>query len=115
MLKEIMEIKSNDGERKTGKGEEDGKGGGGRERGRRTGKGEGVLGSDKRKIKRLRKKNRNEEKIAFEFDSKNISIIIVSKYFIKKCLQKGVLRKKEKMSSHKKAILKHFINWLENY
>ena len=34
MLKEIMEIKSNDGERKTGKGEEDGKGGGGRERGR---------------------------------------------------------------------------------
>ena len=66
MLKEIMGIKSNDGERR----EEDGKG--------------GVLGSDKRKNKKIEKKiNRNEEKIAFEFDSKNISMIIVSKYFIK--------------------------------
>ena len=50
---------------------------------RKTGKG-GLLGSDKKKNKKIEKKiNRNEEKIAFEFDSKNISIIIVSKYFIK--------------------------------
>jgi len=50
---------------------------------RKTGKG-GYWGVIKKKNKKIEKKiNRNEEKIAFEFDSKNISMIIVSKYFVK--------------------------------